>query len=184
MSEFDARRLPPCKPVRRNVDTYRQAFLVDIGEVAARLVGVLMSDVQTDVVDTMNLHLLIDGAGYDVTWCQGETFVIFLHKLLAIGQLEDATITSHGLGDEVGRVGLLGIVEHRGVELYKLHVGHCSLGAVDHGNAVAGGDDGVGGGQIDGSATTSTHHGNLRQIGINFLCVWIEYIGTIAVDIW
>ena len=36
--------------VGSDVDAHRQALLVDIGEVVARLFGVLMSDVQTDVV--------------------------------------------------------------------------------------------------------------------------------------
>ena len=52
-----------------DVNAHRQTFLVDIGEVVARLFGVLMGDVQTDVVQSVNLHLLVDGASHDVAWC-------------------------------------------------------------------------------------------------------------------
>ena len=69
------------------------------------------------------------------------------------------------------------------MELYKLHIGNCSLGTVDHGNAIACSNNGVGGRHIDGTAATGTHHGNLGEIGVDFLRVGIEYIGTIALNI-
>ena len=117
--------------------------MVDVGEVVARLGSILVGDVQTDMVQTVNLHLLVDGASHNVAWSQTEALVILLHESLAIGQLQNATISAHGLGDEVGGVRLLGIVEHRRVELHKLHVGYGTLGAIYHGDAVACGNDGV-----------------------------------------
>ena len=78
---------------------------------------------------------------------------------------------------------LAGVVERGGVELHKLHVLYGTLGAVDHSLAVAGGNHGVGGGLVDGSAATGTHHGDLAQIGVYLLGVGVEHVGSIAVDI-
>jgi len=166
-----------------DVDTHGEALLVDVGEVLLRLGRVLMGDVQTDMVQTVDLHLLVDGSCHDVAGGQREAFVVFLHEGLAIGQFQDAAIAAHGLGNEVGGMRLLGVVEHRRVELYEFHVGHCSLGAIDHGDAVAGGDDGIRGGQVDGSATTCTHDGDLRQVGVDLLGDGVEYVGPIALNI-
>ena len=102
-----------------------------------------MGDVQTDVVQSVNLHLLVDGASHDVAWCQRESLVVFLHERLTIGQFQDAAIATHRLRDEVGRVRLLGVVQHGGVELYELHIGYGSLGTIGHRDAVASGNDGV-----------------------------------------
>ena len=74
----------------------------------ARLLGILMGDVEAYVVDTVDLHLLVDGTGDDVTGCQREALVIFLHELLTVGQFQDAAIAAHRLGDEVGGVRLVG----------------------------------------------------------------------------
>ena len=75
------------------------------------------------------------------------------------------------------------MVERGGVELHKLHVLYGTLGAVDHSLAVASGNHGVGGGLVDGSAATGTHHGDLAQIGVYLLGVGVEHVGSIAVDI-
>ena len=69
------------------------------------------------------------------------------------------------------------------MELYELHVGNCSLGTIHHGDAIAGGDDWVGGGDIDSTATTGTHHGHLGQIGIYLLGLRVQNVGTIALDV-
>ena len=102
-----------------------------------------MRDVQTDVVQTVNFHLLINGTRHNIAWCQRQAFVVLLHKRLAIRKFQNTAIATHGLGDEVGGMRLLGIVEHGGVELYELHVGYRSLGTIDHCNTVASGNDGV-----------------------------------------
>ena len=78
---------------------------------------------------------------------------------------------------------LVGIMQHRGVELHELHIGYCSLGTVHHGDTVASGNDGVGGRQIDCATATCTHHRHLREISINLLRIGIEHVGPIAVDI-
>ena len=76
---------------------------------------------------------------------------------------------------------LIWVVEHRRVKLHKLHVLHRSFGAIDHGDSVASGYDGVGGGEIDSSTAASAHDGNFREVGVYLLCVRVEHIGTVAV---
>ena len=131
----------------------------------------------------MYLHLFVDGAGYDVAWSQRQTFVVLLHKRLAVRQFQYAAIAAHSLGDEIGGVSLVGIMKHRGVELYKLHIGHGSLGAINHGDTIAGSNHGVRGGQVNGTASTGTHHGYLTEICIYLLGIGIKHVSTIAVDI-
>lgn len=46
------------------------------------------------------------------------------------------------------------IEESRGVELHELHAFHRTFGTVDHGDAVARGNVGVGRSGVDGSRTT------------------------------
>ena len=45
-----------------DVDTYGETFLIDIGEVMTGLFRILMGDVETDMVDTMNLVVPAIGA--------------------------------------------------------------------------------------------------------------------------
>ena len=142
-----------------------------------------MGDVEADVVEAVNFHLLVDGSGHDVAWCQRQALVVFLHELFAVGQAQYAAVAAHGLGDEVGGMGLALMEEGGGVELHKLHVLHSAFGAIDHGLAVAGGNDGVGGSLIDGSAAACAHDGDFRQIGIDFFVLGIEHVGSVAVDV-
>jgi len=74
-------------------------------------------------------------------------------------------------------------MKHRGVELHEFHICHGSLGTVGHGDAIACSDDGIRGGQVDGPATTSAEHRDLREVGVHLL-LRIEHIGPIAVDMW
>ena len=169
--------------VLRDVDADAEALGVDVGEVVLRLLGVLVGHVEADVVEGVNLHLVVDGAGHDVARSQREAFVILLHELLAVGQAQDAAIAAHGLGDEVGRMGLGRVVEHGGVELHELHVLHLALGAIDHGDAVARGDVGVGGGLVDGSRAARGHERHLREVGVNLARLGVEHVGAIAFDV-
>ena len=135
------------------------------------------------MVNAVNLHLFVDGTCHDVTRSQRESLVVFLHETLSVGQTQDASVAAHGLGDEVGGMRLVGVMQHRGMELYELHVGHRSLGAIHHGDAVARSDDGVRGCQVHGSATSRAHHGDLREIGVHLLCFRVQHVGPVAVDI-
>ena len=74
------------------------------------------------------------------------------------------------------------IMKHGRMELHKLHIGNRCLGTMGHGNAVACGNDGVGGGQIDGTTASRTQNGTLGKIGVDLL-LGVEYVGTIAFDV-
>ena len=105
------------------------------------------------------------------------------YERFAVGQAEDASVAAHGFGDEVGGVCLSGGEEGGGMELHELHVLHGAFGAVDHGFAVAGGDDGVGGGLVDGSASSGAHECDFGEVGVYLLRVGVEHVGAVAVDV-
>ena len=52
-----------------DVNTYGETLLVDIGEMMACLFRILMGDIETDMIDSVNLHLLIDGSCHNVAGC-------------------------------------------------------------------------------------------------------------------
>ena len=74
-------------------------------------------------------------------------------------------------------------MQHGGVELYKLHISHRTLGTIYHSHAITCCYDWVGGSLINSSATSCTHHCHLREIGIHLLCFRVEDIGTVALYI-
>ena len=149
----------------------------------ARLLGILVGDVQADMVQAMHLHLLINGTSYDVAGSQTEALVIFLHERLAIGQFQHTAIATHGLRDEVCGMRLVGVVQDGGMELYELHIGHRTLGTIDHCYAVARSNHWIRGSHINSTAASRTHNGNLRQIRVHLLRLGVQHIGTIAADI-
>ncbi len=73
--------------------------------------------------------------------------------------------------------------EGSGVELDKLHVAHCALGAVYHGNAVAGGHEGVGSSLIYSTYAAGSHHGDFRQESVYLSRSDVEHVGSVAGDI-
>ena len=54
-------------------------------------------------------------------------------------------------------MGLTGVEECRRVELYKLHILHFALGAINHRNTVSGSDIWVGGSGIDSARSARSH---------------------------
>ena len=135
------------------------------------------------MVKTVNLHLLIDGTSHDVTRGKAQALIIFLHETLAVRQTENTAVTTHGLCDKECRMSFARMIEGSRVELYKLHVGYCALGTIDHRLTIACGNNRVGSGLIDRTATTGTHHSHLAEISIYFLSIRIEDVGSVAVDV-
>lgn len=68
-----------------DIDIEGQAAFVDRREVSLDKVGWLVADVQVDAIDAQALHLVVDGAGHDIPWCQFGTRVEALHEALAVG---------------------------------------------------------------------------------------------------
>ena len=152
-------------------------------EVSFRLLSVLHGHVEAHVVEAMDFHFMVDGPRHDVAWSQRLARIVLLHELAAVGQFEDSPVAAHGLGDEEGGMGLGGIVKNCGVELHKLHVLHGGLGAVGHGNAVAGGNLGIGGGGVDGSCAAGGHQRDARKVGVNLIVAGINHVGSIALNV-
>ncbi len=166
-----------------DVNADGEALGIDVGEVVLGLFGILVCHVKAYMVKCMNLHFVVDSTCHDVTGSQRQTFIILLHEFLTVGQTQDATITAHRFGDEVGRMRLGRVEQHRRVELHKLHVLHLSFGTINHGDAVARGDVGVGCGGIDGACATCCHQGDFRQISVNLSRLWVQHISTETLDV-
>ena len=166
-----------------DINADRETLLIDIREVMLGFFGIFMSNVKTNVVYTMYLHLLIYSSRHDITWSQREAFVIFLHEGLASRQSEYATITTHSLSDEVSRMSLAWMIERCRVELHKLHICNRSFSSIDHSHTVTSSDNGIGSSLIHSTASASTHHSNLREVCINLLRLRVQYIGTVALYI-
>ena len=67
-----------------DIDTDRQALGVDIGEVVFGLFRIFVRHIQAYMIDRMDLHLVVDGTSHDITRCETQTRIVFLHELLAI----------------------------------------------------------------------------------------------------
>jgi len=167
----------------RDVDADAQALLENVGEVPLRFLGILMGDIQAYVVDAVDFHFVVDGACHDVARRQREALVILLHEFLAARQTQDAAIAAHGLGDEIGRMRLAGMVERRRVELDELHVLHFAFGPVDHGDAVAGRDVRIRRRLIHRPRSASGHQRHLREECVDFSRRQIEHVGAVAFDV-
>ncbi len=75
------------------------------------------------------------------------------------------------------------MIEGGGVELYELHVADGSLGTVDHGYAVAGGDKRVGGGGVDGTHASGGHYRYARQESVYASGGFVEHVCAVAGDV-
>ena len=165
-----------------DVDAYAQAVLVDVGEVVLGLLGVFVGHVEIHVVVAALLHLAVDGAGHHIARCKRQARIILLHKFLAAQVAQHGAVSAHGLGDEeCGTVA--GMIEGCGVKLHELHVFHRALGAIDHGYAVASGDERIGGGAVHRAYAAGGHKGDARQEGVDLACGLVEHIGAIALNV-
>ena len=75
------------------------------------------------------------------------------------------------------------MIEGSGVELYEFHVADCPFGSICHGDAVAGGYQGVGGGGVDCAYAACGHHCGTGQEGLYAAGGLIEHVGSVAGDI-
>ncbi len=120
-----------CRPhgyiVCRYVYPYHLALVIDIGEMPARFLGVLVGHVKAYMVKTVYFHLLVYGTRHDITRRKRQALVVFLHERFARRQTQYAAVTAHSLGDEKCRMCLTGMIQCRGMELNELHIGHRSF---------------------------------------------------------
>ena len=94
-----------------DINADRETFLINVREMVFGFFGILMGNIETNVVNAVYLHLFIYSTSHDVTWSQREAFIIFLHEGLASRQSEYATIATHSLSDKVSWMGLAWMIE-------------------------------------------------------------------------
>src|SRR5690606_12582930 len=164
--------------VFRDVDAQFKAACVNGREVLAEPVGGLMADVEVHAVEAALFHFEVDCAGDDVTRGEFGAFIVLGHEASAVGQAQDAAFAAHCFGDQEG-LGLR-VVEASRVELDEFHVGNTTAGAPGHRDAVAGGDVGVGGVEIDLACAAGGEHGVACANGRDVAAVDVEYIGAEA----
>jgi len=88
-----------------------------------------------------------DGAGDDIARSEFLGFAVTLHEALEIGVAQDAAFAAEGFGEEKAGSAFDG--QGGGMELHELHIGERGASFVGDGDAVAGGDFGIGGLTID-----------------------------------
>src|SRR3990170_4205687 len=84
---------------------------------------------------------------------------VALHEAFAVAVDQVAALPAHALGDQYPDAG-----DARGVELHELHVLQRGAGAQRDGHAVAGVDEGVGGGAVDARGAAG---GDQRRLGLD-----------------
>ena len=94
-------------------------------------------DVQIHAVLTGALHLVVDGAGDDVSGRELAELMEAVHEALAVFQREHTAFAAHRFRDQK-RLGV-GVEQAGRVELVELHVADAATRPPGHGDAVAGG---------------------------------------------
>ena len=166
-----------------NINADTKALGVDIWEMVLGLLGVFVGDIETDMVKTVDLHLVVNSACHDIAWRKRETWIVFLHKLLAIRQAENTSVTTHRLGDEVSRMRFYRVIQGSWVKLHKLHVFDHTLSAIDHRNTVARSHIRVSSSGINSACAACSHKGNAAEVGVDLARLGIEDIGSIALNV-
>src|SRR5574344_1898609 len=73
--------------------------------------------------------------------------------------------------------------ERRWVELYKFHIANHATSAMHHSNAVACGNEWIGGGLVHIANAACGQHGHFTQKCIDMLIACVERINAITLDI-
>ena len=133
-----------------DVDPKAEAGLVDGRKSFTDEAGRLMGDVEIDARLPGPLHLRIDGPRHDIARGEFKPLVILLHEALPLPVGQNPTLAPDRFGDQE-RLGLW-MVEAGRVELHELHVRDLRPGAPCHGDAVTGGDVGIGRVEVDPAA--------------------------------
>src|SRR3546814_4895270 len=100
-------------------------------------IGVLVADVEVDVIESEALDLIVVRARHDVARCQFGARIVIGHVAMPGDRvLQYAALAAHRLGDQ--EILDLQIIEAGRVELHHLHVGDAAARAPRHRDAVAG----------------------------------------------
>ncbi|CAI8894767.1 hypothetical protein EMIT0194MI4_30490 [Pseudomonas sp. IT-194MI4] len=161
-----------------DVDREFQAAFIDRREVRLDEVFRLVADVQVNAVDTQALHLMVDGAGDDVPWCQLGPWIEALHEAFAVRQLQVSAFAAQGFGDQE-TLGLRVIKAGR-VELVELQVRHPAARTPGHGDAITAGAIRVAGIEVDLRRAARRKDHEARTVSVDFTRAAVEDVGTEA----
>ena len=75
------------------------------------------------------------------------------------------------------------MIKRRGMELYEFHILYRAFGAIDHRDAVAGRYKRIGGGAVDGSYASSSHHRDTGKECVYLSGLLVKYISSVTRDI-
>ena len=164
-----------------DIDAQFQTMLVDVGEVVFGLFGIFVGHIKVHMVFASLFHFAVDGACHHIAWSKRQARVILLHEFLASQVAQHGAIAAHSLGDEEGGA-VAGVIQGGGVELDEFHVLHRSFGTINHSNAVACGNERIGGGLVHRAHAASRHERHARKESVHLARFLVEHIGTIALD--
>ena len=153
------------------VDAVSEAGGVDAGEAVFDEIGAAAGEVEQDVGSAVAFHFGDDGAGDDVAGGEVALRVIAFHEAFASEVEQAGAFAAEGFGEE--EAGRAGDVEGGGVELDEFEVTDGGAGAPGHGDAVAGGDIGIGGVLKDAAETAG---GEQDGAGAEFDAAGVAFI--------
>jgi hypothetical protein len=161
-----------------DVDAELEAVGINVGEPVNYKTRGFCGDVQKHAVGPALFHFAVDGPSHDVARGEGFERVITVHEGLAGGIAQNAAFAAHRFADEKGFGG--GMIEAGGMELNELHIGHGGPRAIGHGDAVAGGDVGIGGVKIDFAAAAGGQEDKGGGEGLDPVCGFVKHISAQA----
>ena len=133
------------------------------------------------MIVTTLFHFTVDGTCYNVTRSKRKAWVIFLHKLFTSHVTQHGTVPAHSLCyQETGAVSRM--IKGSWMELDKFHILYETLGAVYHSNSVSGSNQWISSITVNGTYATRSHERCFRKESVYFACIFIQYIGSIALD--
>src|SRR5215469_15806210 len=101
-----------------------------------------------------------------------------IHERLAGNGLEYAALTTHGFADEKGFCARM--IKTGGMELDEFHVRNSRAATISHRHAVAGGDVGIGGVEINFSTAAGGQQCDRRDEGEHAPGIFVEHISSEA----
>ncbi len=136
----------------------------------------LVGDVEKDTVIAVDLHLVINGTGDDVTRGQILEVMVASHEGMTVAPAQNRPLATHRLGNQEA-FGVR-VIQGGGVKLHELHVGNGRPGTIGHGDPVTGSDIGIAGIEIDLAGAPGRQHGNRCAEGLDRAAGDVEYVGA------
>ncbi len=127
-----------------DVDPFLEAAFIDHGEAVADEFPTPEPDIEIHVLAAGTGRLPHNGTGDDVTGCEFAAFVVPVHKPFSVFVEQGRAFSPDRLRDEKP-LPPLGSSKGRGMELHQAQIFDAGAQFMGQGDAVAGGDGGVGG---------------------------------------